>query len=41
MELSSVRELKRELYEPLVALGGLQAQQVPPLSVPAERTSRS
>lgn len=38
MELSSVRDLKRELYEPLAALGGLQAQQVPPVSVPAERT---
>jgi hypothetical protein len=39
MELSSVRELKRELYEPLTSLGGLQAQQVPAVSVPAERTA--
>lgn len=38
MQLSSVRELKRELYEPLTPLGGLQAQELPPVSVPAERT---
>ncbi|HTX11634.1 MAG TPA: hypothetical protein VME22_23635 [Solirubrobacteraceae bacterium] len=37
MQLSSVRDLKRELYEPLAPLQGLQAQQVPAVSVPAER----
>lgn len=39
VQLSSVRDLKRELYEPLAPLGGLQAQHVPPISVPAERTA--
>lgn len=39
MQLSSVRDLKRELYEPLTSHGGLQAQQVPEVSVPAERTA--
>jgi hypothetical protein len=39
MNLSSVRELKRELHEPLTSLGGLQTQQVPSVSVPAERTA--
>lgn len=39
MQLSSVRDLKRELYEPLTPLGGLQAQQVPSVSIPAERTA--
>jgi hypothetical protein len=39
MQLASVRELKQELYEPLTPLGGLQAQQVPAVSVPAERTA--
>jgi hypothetical protein len=39
VQLSSVRDLKRELYEPLTPLGGLQAQQVPSVSVPAERTA--
>lgn len=39
MQLSSVRELKQELYEPLTPRGGLQAQHVPEVSVPAERTA--
>ena len=39
VELLSVRDLKRELYEPLTPRGGLQAQQVPEVSVPAERTA--
>jgi hypothetical protein len=39
VKLTSVRDLKRELYEPLAPLGGLQAQQIPPVSVPAERTA--
>jgi hypothetical protein len=39
VQLSSVRDLKRELYEPLAPRGGLQAQQAPSVSVPAERTA--
>jgi len=39
VELSSVRDLKRELYEPLTPRGGLQPQQAPEVSVPAERTA--
>lgn len=39
MRLSSVRELKQELLQPLIFEGGLQPQAVPPVSVPAERTS--
>lgn len=38
VELSSVRALKLELREPLISQGGLQAQQAPSVSVPAERT---
>jgi hypothetical protein len=39
MQLASVRDLKQELYEPLASHGGLQPQEAPAISVPAERTA--
>lgn len=39
VNLSSVRELKLELLEPLAEPGGLQPQHVPTVSVPAERAN--
>lgn len=39
VQLTAVRDLKRELYEPLAPLSGLQPQQAPSVSVPAERTA--
>lgn len=39
VQLASVRDLKQELYEPLASHGGLQPQQAPSVSVPAERTA--
>jgi hypothetical protein len=39
MDLSSVRGLKSELYAPVAARRGLQAQQALAVSVPAERTA--
>lgn len=39
VDLDSVRALKQELYEPLVARGGLQAQEAPSVSIPAERAT--
>lgn len=39
VRLDSVRELKRELYEPLHVRGGLLPQDAPPVSVPAEHAA--
>jgi hypothetical protein len=39
MQLDSVRSLKEELFEPLAPTGGLRAQGVPAVSLPAERTT--